>query len=296
MRRKNKEPMQITTTSSKPFEKVFLDVVGPLPVTENGNQYIITLQDDLSKFSQAFAAPNHKAVTIALLFVQNFICKFGIPDSILTDQGKDFMSNVLKNVSKLFKIKQINCSAYHPQTNGALERSHATLADYLKHYINQNQTDWDNWIDFAMLSYNTTIHSSTKFSPFELIFGIKPKLPSSITTAPEFKYSYDDYIDDLKLKLQKSQEIARQNLLKSKVTNKSYHDKKINSVKFNVGDKVFLKNEQITAGTSKKLTPAYSGPYKIVETHPPVNYTILIKNRKTKVHANRLKLAIVSGG
>lgn len=294
VRKKHKQPMEITTTSSNPFEKIFLDIVGPLTQTQNNNRYILTLQDDLTKFSRAFAIPNHESQTIARHFIEKFICIFGIPQIIVTDQGKDFTSDLLKQISKLLKIKQINCTAYHPQSNGALERSHATLADYLKHYINDNQTDWDDWLDFSMFSYNTTTHTSTKFSPFELVFGNKANLPTSITKTPEFKYTYDDYFDELTLKLQKSQEIARNNLLHSKEVNKKYYDKKINNINFKVGQKVYLLNEQIKPRQSKKLTQNYNGPYQIVEINSPVNYTILIKNKQVKVHANRLKPAFVS--
>ena len=295
VRKKNIQPMEITTTSSSPMEKIFLDIVGPLPLSENGNKYILTLQDDLSKYSQAYAIPNHEAITIANKLVENFICKFGIPKYILTDQGKDFMSNLLNEVSKLFKIKQINCTAYHPQSNGALERSHQTLADYLKHYTNKDQSDWDKWLDFAMFSYNTTIHTTTKFTPHELLFGVKPNIPSSLLQSPEFKYTYDDYVSELKLKLQTSHKIAKENIIKSKNTNKVYYDKKTkNNANYEIGQNVYLQNEQTTKGKSKKLSQHYNGPYKIIEINSPVNVTLSIKNKKVKVHTNRLKPAFVT--
>ncbi|XP_044761285.1 uncharacterized protein LOC123318665 [Coccinella septempunctata] len=199
------------------------------------------------------------------------------------------MSNILNEVSKLFKIKQINCTAYHPQSNGALERSHQTLADYLRHYINENQSDWDCWIDFAMFSYNTTTHSSTKFSPHELLFGKQPQIPTSLTNSVDFKYTYENYVDELKLKLQKSQEIARNNILKSKETSKIYYDKKSRNTEFKLGEKVLLLNEKSEKGKSKKLSQQYTGPYEIIEINSPVNVTIQIKRRKVKVHTNRLK-------
>ncbi|KAB0793022.1 hypothetical protein PPYR_12642 [Photinus pyralis] len=291
VRKKNKEPMVITTTSTASFERIFLDIVGPLPLTENDNRYILTLQDDLTKYSQAYAIPNHEAHTVATKLVHEFICKYGIPETIVTDQGKEFTSNLLKQVAKLFKIKQINCSSYHPESNGALERSHHTLAEYLKHYIQEKQTDWDNWIDFAMFSYNTTVHTTTKFTPFELLFGIKANLPTSITKNPQFKYTYDDYIDNLTLKLQESQAIARKHILGSKEQNKKYYDQNSSTQKFDIGDKVFLLNEQSKPGRAQKLIPNYSGPYEIVEVNPPVNCTLLVKNKRTKVHNNKLKLA-----
>lgn len=294
VRKKIRKPMEITTTSSIPFEKIFLDVVGPLPLTENGNKFIITLQDDLTKYSLALPVPNHEAKTIADFLVTRFICTYGIPQSLVSDQGKDFMSNLLNETAKLFKITKINCTAYHPQSNGALERSHSTLANYLKHYINTDQTDWDCWMPFAMFSYNTTTHTSTKFSPYELVFGHKPNLPTSITSKPEFKYSYDNYIDELTLRLRKSHEVAKTELLKSKEQNKSYYDKRVRDEIFNVGEFVYLLNETSKPGTSKKLTPSYTGPHKIISLDSLVNCTILVKNKRVKVHLNRLKKAFVA--
>lgn len=131
---------------------------------------------------------NHESATIADYFTKNFICNFGIPHKILTDQGTDFCSSLFKDVAKLFKIQKLQTTAYHPQTNGALERSHATLADYLKHYITPEQIDWDDWLPFAIFSYNATPHSATNFCPHELVYGNKPSLPSSLSTT-EFKYT-----------------------------------------------------------------------------------------------------------
>jgi len=82
--------MVITTTSSKPFEKIFLDILGPLVSTISGNTYILTMQDDLPKFSSGVPIPNHTANTVAEAFVVHFVCFHGIPETILTDQGTDF--------------------------------------------------------------------------------------------------------------------------------------------------------------------------------------------------------------
>ncbi|KAL4152823.1 hypothetical protein QTP88_000656 [Uroleucon formosanum] len=89
--KKVKQPMLITSTSSEPFEKIFLDIVGPIVTTLLGNTYILTLQDDLTKYLMGIALPNHQANTIAEAFVTNFVCTHGIPQTILTDQGTDFL-------------------------------------------------------------------------------------------------------------------------------------------------------------------------------------------------------------
>jgi len=135
--RKTKMPLILTDTSGKPFHKCALDIVGPLNITTSGNKYLLTFQNDLTKFSKAIPIPNQEATTVAREFVTKIICEHGIPETVLTDQGTNFLSEVFKNVCKLLKITKVQTTAYHPESNGALERSHRTLAEYLRYYINE---------------------------------------------------------------------------------------------------------------------------------------------------------------
>jgi hypothetical protein len=109
------QPMVVTTTASMPFEKIFLDIVGPIETSNNGIYFILTIQDDLTKFSSAVPLPNHTANTIAKAFVEHFVGHHGIPKSIVTDQGPDFLSKIFTACCKLLKIKKFNTTAYHPQ-------------------------------------------------------------------------------------------------------------------------------------------------------------------------------------
>lgn len=283
-----RQPMEITSTSDKPFDKIFIDVVGPLPLTENGNRFIITAQDDLTKFSFAQSVHNHESLTIAKTLTKLFMY-FGIPRTILTDQGTDFTSNLIKNLSNLFKTKHVTTTPYHPQTNGALERSHLTLKDYLKHFINDKQTDWDEYIEFAMFSYNSTIHLSTNYSPYELLFGHKNYLPSSIVQEPTFSYTYDDYIKSLQYKLNTAFKVAKENIISSKTRSKESYDRKCNSVKFRVNDLVCIYNKSVKANLSKKLSPNFRGPYKIIELYPNQTALLQIGKKLCKYHTNLLK-------
>ena len=148
-------------------------------------------------------------------------------------------------------MKHIITSAYHPQSNGALERSHSTLKDYLKHYINQNQTNWDKYIPLAMFSYNTHIHSSTKFTPYELLFGHKPILPSSITEYPELRYTYETYYDQLKYRLNRTHQIAKENLLNEKQKSKNNYDRNVHNPTYCANELVYLKNNSTKTQASK---------------------------------------------
>ena len=283
-----KMPMMITTSSSKPFERVFLDIVGPLISSYRQNKYILTVMDDLTKYAIAIPIPNQEAGTIADAFLNNFICIYGCPQSILTDQGGNFMGLVLQNLCKLLKIKKINTTAYHPESNGTLERSHRTLIEYLRHFIDKNGMDWDSWIKYSMFVYNTTPHSTIKFMPYELVFGMLPNLPFSFQNDTSIVYNYDDYLADFKHKMQTSYAIAKENAMKSKHNSKIYYDRDSTNKNFQVGDLVWLKNEnKIT-----KLSQNWLGPYKIIEIVSPVNSKIEIGKSKKIVHNNRIKLKL----
>jgi len=103
---------------------------------------------------------------------------------ILTDQGTNFMTEVFTNVCKLLKIEKIKCTAYHPQSNGALERTRRVLVKYLMCFILQDQSNWDKWLRYATFVFNTTPHTATGFTPHILMFGTKPNIPGLLQKEP----------------------------------------------------------------------------------------------------------------
>lgn len=109
--KRTKLPMKITTTSKRPFEKIFIDIVGPLTITYENNKYILTIQDDLTKYSGGVPLPDQEAKTVAKALVEKFICIFGIPECILSDQGTNFTSKLFSEVSRLLRIKRLTTTA-----------------------------------------------------------------------------------------------------------------------------------------------------------------------------------------
>ena len=283
-----KEPMVITSTAKVPFEKISMDIVGPLPTTNSGNRYLLTFVDDLTKFCDAIPITSQESHEVAYKFITEIVFKFGTPRVLLTDQGANFLSSVFKEVCKLLKIKKIQTSAYRPQSNGSCERSHRTLTEYLRSFVAKSQDDWDSWIKYAVFVYNTTPNTSTKFTPFELVFGRKPEIPSVFSNPPEVRYNYEVYSNELKARLQHANALARRNLLSSKERSKEQYDKHAKPSSFRVGDTVFLKNDATQKGKNKKLSNLWSGPYDVISTNG-VNSTIFVKNKPVIVHNNRLK-------
>ncbi|KAL4118953.1 hypothetical protein QTP88_011831 [Uroleucon formosanum] len=283
--KKVKQPMLITSTSSEPFEKIFLDIVGPLVTTLSGNTYILTLQDDLTKYSMGIALPNHQANTIAEAFVTNFVCTHGIPQTILTDQGTDFLSKIFTEVCKLLQINKINTSPFHPQTNGSLERSHRTLTEYLRHYVDKKLNNWDEYLPYAFFVYNSTEHTSTGYQPYSLLYGRRLEIPIKLSHEPEPRYNYDNYYFDLKQKMQESHKIAKENLIKRKVKSKQIYDNNENAIEIHVKDQILLRDKT----QKNKLNPLWIGPYEVTDVLDRENIVILRGRRHVTVHKNNVK-------
>jgi len=106
-------------------------------------------------------------------------------------------------------------TVYHPKSNGALERLLRTLAEYLKHYVDEDQTDWDEWIPSAMFTYNTTLRTVTGYTLFELMYGHQTDLPIALTK-PKPTYNYD-YTQKLKKNLRATNRLAKDTLRKKKL-------------------------------------------------------------------------------
>ena len=288
LRRKTKLPMVITDHPCDIFSKVSLDIFGPLPETKNGNKYILTLQCQFSKFCLAAAMPDALSTTIASNFIKKCICVFGIPDVILTDRGQNFLSSLMHNVCKRFKINKTKTTSYMPSSNGSLERTHIVLAEFLKQYTDKDNC-WDEWIDLAIFSYNTSVHEGTKFSPYEIIFAKVAKTPSDKPIEmKEQSATYDEYLINLTKRLIEIRQLANDNLVKSKERSKKYYDRNVNVQEFKIGSFVFLQS----GPKPGKLENHYSGPFKVIQVLKKNNVKILVKKNRSKiVHSNRLKLS-----
>jgi hypothetical protein len=288
LRPKRKAPMETTSTARRPFEKCALDVVGPITETKSGNKYILTFQDDLTKFLVAIPIPQQDAETVAKEFVLNIVLKFGAPAQVLTDQGSNFLSDLFKSTCKLLKIRKIQTTAFHPESNGSLERCHRVLTEYLRHYVREDQTNWDEWIPYAVYVYNTTVHTTTAYTPFELVYGFRSEVPSALREIPEVQYNYENYLTELSGRLQSAHEVARQKLISSKEKSKECYDKNSEPFEIQIRQKVLLFDETVRRGRSKKLSPQYIGPYEVLAVDG-VNVTIKKGRTTQKVHVNRIR-------
>ena len=125
-------------------------------------------------------------------------------------------------MAKRFRIKQFRTTAFHPQSNGPLECSHHVLGEYFDQFVAKN-SEWDDWFELAMFSYNTSVHEGTKCTPYELVFGKLAREPSSKPLSQQEKLqTYDDYLIYFETQLHEMQTQARENLISAKEKSKLY--------------------------------------------------------------------------
>lgn len=194
--------MIITTTASYAFQKVFLNIVGPLETDSFGYKYILTLQCDLTKFVEAYPIAIKDSTTKTL--VEHFILRYGIPEEICTDRHTEFISNTVHEICVLLNIKQLLSTAYHHESIGGLENSHKALGAYLRIQTDNQPACWSSWVQYWCFCYNTTVHTSTQYTPFELAFGRLCNIPQQVKTNVTPLYNCESYPLELQYQLQRA--------------------------------------------------------------------------------------------
>lgn len=126
-----------------PMDRLHLDVLGPFPTSSSGHKYILVIMDQFTKWVEAFPTPDQGAETTATTLVNHFIARFGAPLELHMDQGRNFESELFKNICQLFQISKTRTTPYHPASNGQMERFNRTLLQMIRCYVDQSKKNWD---------------------------------------------------------------------------------------------------------------------------------------------------------
>lgn len=277
-----KQPLKMTDTANEPFEKVYLDMVGPLtPKSKFGEDMLLTIQDDLSKYVMVLPVRNKEATTVAKKFMEEWILLFGEPKIVVTDNGKEF-EGVFAEVLRMLQVDTRKSMPYHHQTIGALENSHKSLGAYLRIYAGKN-AKWRNYLKFFQFAYNTSTHEATGYSPFELIFGRSPrKLDEGDKEYKVKNICHREYLDALKTALKIGYEEAKTHQEQEKRKRKQRSQEMGKQKSFQPGDAVLVKREART-----KLDPIKDGPFTVVEVNWP-NVTLEMNGGRIKMHSDKV--------
>ncbi|XP_063411880.1 protein NYNRIN-like [Mytilus trossulus] len=194
-----------------PLDRIGIAIIGPLTLTKKKNKFILAIGDNFTRWMEAYPIPHQDADLVAQKLVMEFIARFGIPLELHTYQGKNFESDLFKSVCNLFQINKTRTTAYHPSSNGLIERFNKTLGGMIKTFVNKNVTNWDEYINLLLAAYRSTPHPATGFSPNNMMLGREVNIPLNLMFRSHERRTEnnEDYISTIKSHFQNVYEIAR---------------------------------------------------------------------------------------
>jgi len=265
-----KPPILQFPTGSR-FDTVHIDIVGPLPVCQ-GYMYMLTMVDRCTRWPEAFPLRTITAQMVAKLFIENWIARFGVPKRVITDQGKQFESQLFAEILKKLGTQRLRTTAYHPQSNGLVERFHRTLKSSLR--CLSTTGDWVSALPLVLLGWRNIPSSRTGLSPAQLVFGSNTVLVNDV-------FFNDEPV------LERHEEVVRE------------HFKKLDTIPVHRGFPVFVPKDLKDAKfvwllreVTKSLQSRYLGPYKVIALREANNtMTILVNGAHRVVNWCKVKPA-----
>jgi len=247
----------------KPWTHISADFITKLPIAQ-GYDSILVVVDRLTKMVH-FIPTTEKtsAEGLARLFRDNVWKLHGLPKSIVSDRGLQFIAGIIWELNRMLGIKSRLSTAFHPQTNGQTERVNQELEQYLRMFIDHRQEQWPDWLGTAEFAYNNKTYSSTKVLPFKANYGQDPRMGFEMRRKGKYKEA-EKFIT----KMKEIQEEAKAVLGKAQEKMKKYADKKRGEVdNYKVEDLVMLSTKdlkyQMVGRRTEKLTERFVGPYRI---------------------------------
>ncbi|GLC38245.1 hypothetical protein PLESTM_000703600 [Pleodorina starrii] len=276
-------------TPSRPWTHVSMDLITDLPPSKglDGRTYtaIVTFVDMFTK--QAHFVPTNKSATardIALLSIANIYRLHGLPTTIVSDRDPRFTADIWRTFWEHLGTSLNLSSAYHPQTDGQTERTHRTIEQILRAYVQPLQDNWAAYLPVAEAAYNNTPHASTGTTPFFANYGFHPTTPATLNT-PNPKPAHSDAAD-LHRHLRDIHTTITTELEAAKTRYAAAANQHRRNLTFQVGDRVRLSTANLTLPDypSPKLRPRYIGPFTISAVISPVAYRLQLPPTLGRIH------------
>jgi len=289
--RTKRVPLGTMPLSVVPFQRVAVDLVGPLiPASARGHRYTLVLIDIATRYPEAVPLHRIDTSTVAEALWQIWT-RVGVPERMLTDRGTQFTSEQME-VNRLLSIHGHTTTPYHAQCNGAVERFNGTLKTMIKRLCSDQPTEWDRYLPAVLFAYREVPHSSSGFSPFELLYGRTVRGPLQILRQlwldEEAKgdiVTTAGYVVDLRNRIADSCERAQENLDVEAFRQRQIKDRSSEARTFAAGDKVLL----LRPKKENKLELMWQGPYEVVERLGACDYRIKMGQKTKLFHANLLR-------
>ena len=260
---------------TKPLDCISIDFLVDLPTTKQGHNHIMVVNDMFSKHVKLYLIKDRKAPTAAKC-IFDYSLNFGIPLKILSDRDPAYESELFQSLMKLFGVKKSRTSGYRPQANAVTEQMNRNIKEFLTIYIAESKIEWDQFLRELAYAYNTSVHSSTIYTPCQLFFGRKFRVPHELLygsfDVEKRGYSFDQFVNELNLMFK----IARENMKWRQDKFATYYDKKRHDTVLSEGDLVLIYQPRLKRS---KLAAKWTGPGKVTKTLHPV-YEIEVQTAK----------------
>ena len=256
------------------FERIGIDIVGGLPETKKGFKKILVIVEYMSKMVKIYPLIHKSAEEVAhCLWL--WISQFGPPKIILSDQGTEFVNQTVDELLKKFAVERRVTSSYSPRTDGLCERANQTIIQVLRKHAEADHDRWEEWLPHVEHSYNTRVHSTTKFSPFEILYGIEPNrfINYKVETEDDEVQNIFNRSVQLKNLVEETRETVLTNIEKGQERQKLIQNTRTNPTTeaLKPGTAVMVKVEGMTG----KLESKYHGRYFVEKQTPGGNYKLL---------------------
>jgi hypothetical protein len=176
-------PVQPIHVPGKRFSHVHVDLVGPLPVAEDGSTYLFTMVDRSTRWLEAVPLRNMEAKSCVEAFINTWVARYGVPEAVTSDRGRQFTSALWEGLCQNLQINHISTTAYHPQSNGLVERTHRQIKDALRARLAGNR--WPEHLPWVLFGLRAAPKEDSAVSSAELVFGAPLTLPGQLLTSPE---------------------------------------------------------------------------------------------------------------
>jgi hypothetical protein len=264
---------------SYPFERISIDVLGPLPASGRNNRYCLCVMDLFTRFPFIFALPNQRTATVATTLIEKVFLEHGFPGQVLSDRGSNFVSHLMEEVFALLTVRHVTTLAYSPQTNGVVERFNHTLLTMMSHYVLHDQHDWDMWIPYVLFAFRSSPHSILGHSPFFMVYGREPNLPleHALGTVginrPFLRPNQEAYLSDIASRMALARDIAAKRLDAVDRARIIANSHITHLRQFTIGDKVMRWQPQLRdpSGRSRKLAQQWEGPFEVIDKMESTN-------------------------
>ena len=280
--RPSRVPMIPLPVMVEPFQRVAMDLIGPLPKSRSGKRYVLVMCDYATRYPEAVPLKSIDAGPVAEELV-TIISRVGVPREILTDQGTNFTSKLLKEIYRLLHVHPIRTTPYHPQCDGLVERFNRTLKSMLRKAAVKEGRDRDRLIPYLLFAYREVPQASTGFSPFELLYGRAVRGPLDVlketweATEPSSE-SVVSYVLSVRNKLEKMTDLVQDNLVKAQQHQKFWYDQNAVDRELKPDNHVLV----LLPTNTNKLLAQWQGPYRVLERRGQVDYVIDMHDRKKR--------------